>query len=197
MTAPIKILSLLASFSIAIATGCATSPEQSTSNSRQRTRPPEESFAEAPTWVSGDCRAFWEKTDDRRRLVCGVGSAPANRNRVRARETAIARARSEIARSLQVTIENIVRLEDHEDGSSDFDSIVDQLSSASLRGCRTERVWRSASGEYHALVSLDVTRVQGSVRGAQKLPPATRESIAKRAEDAFAEMDAAFEAEEQ
>ena len=121
-------------------------------------------------------------------MLCGVGSAPSGRNPIAARETAVARARSAIARSVQVTIENLVRLEDGgaSGAEGELESIVHQLTSASLPACRVESVWQSPSGEIHALVSLRVDRVQASVRSSRALTPAAREALARRAADAFA-----------
>ena len=45
------------------------------------------------------------------------------------------------------------------------------------------------------MVSLDVDRVRDSVRSQPTLSLAARESLAERAADAFAELDAAFDAE--
>lgn len=111
-----------------------------------------------------------------------------------ARETAIARARAAIARSIEVTIESLVRLEDSGAGNGDGElrTIAHQLSTASLPGSETVAVWRSGTGEVHALVALSVARVQRSVRVARAIPRAARESLARRAADAFAAMDEAL-----
>jgi hypothetical protein len=83
-------------------------------------------------------------------------------------------------------------LEDREGSSSDGNlrSIVHQLSSASLPGCQVESVWRSNTGTTYALVSLQVEKVQRTVRSARSLSPAAREDLARRAADAFAQMEA-------
>ncbi len=150
---------------------------------------------DAPVWVVRGCRAYWTDPAQRRRTVCGVGSAPRHRNTVAARETAIARARAEHARSLRVTIERVVRLEDAGDGAGELETIVHQLASASLRGVQLEAVWSQPGGETHALVSLDVDRVRESVRSSRAVEPIRRADLAERAAAAFAAMDAAFEAE--
>lgn len=134
-----------------------------------------------PAWLERGCRAHWADPAERRNVVCAIGSAPAHRNRVVARETAVARARSEIARSLEVTIESLVRLEEPGSGDARLETIVHQLSSASLRGVRVEAVWRAPGGAVHALVSLDVDRVRESVRSHRALTPARREALAERA----------------
>jgi len=149
-------------------------------------------LADAPPWVTSGCRTYWSDAVKRRQVVCGIGSAVSNRNRVAARETAIARARSVIARSLEVTIESLVRLEERETGDSDLETISHQLSSTSLRGVQLESVWRAETGEVHALVSLDLDRVQKTVRSSHSLSPTAREDLARRAADAFAALDAAF-----
>ncbi len=157
-----------------------------------RSRSVAEILADAPPWVTTGCRAFWVDADKRRQVVCGIGSAPSNRNRVAARETAIARARAAVARSLEVTIESLVRLNERDGGDADLDTIVHQLSSTSLRGVQLESVWRAETGEVHALVSLDLDRVQQSVRSSRSLSATAREDLSRRAADAFAELDAAF-----
>lgn len=156
---------------------------------------PSEALADAPNWLRRGCRAHWPNRNEGSQIVCGIGSAPSNRNLVAARETAIARARADIARSLEVTIESLVRLDDQTGQEAELETIVHQLASASLRGIQLEEVWRSPSGEVHAMVSLDVDRVRDSVRSQPTLSLAARESLAERAADAFAELDAAFDAE--
>ena len=88
-----------------------------------------------------------------------------------------------------------MRLDDQTGQEAELETIVHQLASASLRGIQLEEVWRSPSGEVHAMVSLDVDRVRDSVRSHPTLSLAARESLAERAADAFAELDAAFDAE--
>lgn len=159
---------------------------------------PTPSLEAAPAWLTSGCRAHWSDPAQRRRIVCGVGSAPAHRDRVAARETAIARARAEIARSVEVTIESLVRLADRGAQPAELETITHQLSSTSLRGIQTEEVWRAGTGEVYALVSLDVDRIESSVRDHPRLTPAAREDLAARAAAAFAASDrrqnSAFEA---
>ena len=189
--AGLSLLALMVGF---VGIGCAGAKPQAPD--RPTSISPGEELADAPEWLRRGCRAHWPDRAEGSQVVCGIGSAPANRNRVAARETAVARARSAVARSLQVTIESLVRLDDRTGKDAELDTIVHQLASASLRGIQLEEVWRSPSGEVHALVSLDVERVRDSVRSQRALSPSARESLAERAANAFAEMDAAFAAEE-
>jgi hypothetical protein len=177
-------------------TGCATSNRTPSASTFPEPASPAEILANAPNWVTEGCRSHWEDAESRRKVVCGIGSASSHRNRIAARDTAVARARSAIARSIQVTIESLVRLEDTgtrgEDG--EMRSIVHQLTSASLSGCQVEAVWEAETGEVHALVSLQVAKVQRSVRNTRAFLPAAREDLARRAALAFAAMDATFDA---
>ncbi len=176
------VVSILAS-----ALGCA-SPAAAPDN--------KDPLAEAPDWVTKGCRVHWQDQADEVKVVCGIGSAGPNRNPLAARETAITRARSAIARSIEVTIESLVRLESGRDASNDgvLRSIVHQLTSTSLPACRVESVWRAQSGEVFALVSLRVAKLQQSLRQNRTLSPAAREDLAQRAAHAFAAMNAALDA---
>lgn len=189
----------MAPLAILLAAGlcsCAGSGDGASQGVYPRPMSAAESLTGAPVWVTRGCRAHWDNESERRQVLCGVGSATSRRNPLGARETAVARARSAIARSIEVTIESLVRLEDGSERSADghMRSIVHQLSTASLPGCQTESVWSSPRGEVHALVSLDVDRVKQSVRSSKALSPIQREDLAQRAAAAFAAMSAAEEA---
>lgn len=184
-------LTSLGLWAIGSVLACTSNPAPEPS-ALSRTRSVSDSLADAPAWVTDGCRAYWSDAEKRRQVVCGIGSAASNRNRVAARETAIARARAVIARSLEVTIESLVRLEERGAGDADLDTISHQLSSTSLRGVQLESVWRAETGEVHALVSLDLDRVQKTVRSSRSLSPAAREDLARRAAEAFAALDATF-----
>lgn len=168
--------------------GCASSKETPPAEMTGVTR----SLADAPIWLTQGCRFHWKNEQTRRNVVCGVGSAAPNRNRIAARETAIARARSAIARSIEVTIESLVRVEDSGTGDGRIRAFVHQLTSESLPGCQLESVWQSKSGEIHALVSLQVAKLQQSVRKTRGSSLAAREDLAHRAADAFAATDSGF-----
>ena len=126
-----------------------------------------------------------------------MGSATASRNPVAARETAIARARAAMARSLQVTIESLVRIEDSardaQDSESVLRTIVQQLSSAALPASRVVATWSAPSGAVHALVSLKVAKVQQAMRGTPGIPTQLREDLARRAGEALAISEARFD----
>jgi hypothetical protein len=180
--------SLLSVSILAIAIGCAGSVAA----------PPEpDPLAGAPEWVTRGCRAHWQNRKTEANIVCGIGSASPDRNPLAARETAVARARSAIARSIEVTIESLVRLESSDHAANDgvLRTIVHQLTSTSIPACRVESVWMAENGQVFALVSLRVAKLQQSLRRNPDLSPAAREDLAERAASAFAAMNAALDTE--
>ena len=88
-----------------------------------------------------------------------------------------------------------MRLDDQTTQEAELETIVHQLAIASLRGIQREEAWPSPSGEVHAIVLLDIDPVRDSVRSQSTLSSAAREILAERAADAFAEVGAAFDAE--
>lgn len=170
-----------------VGTGCA--PHSPALAERTQRLDPATELSDAPAWVTDGCRAFWRDPAQRKRVVCGIGSAPSTRNRVATRETAIARARASVGRSLEVTIESLVRLQENGTDDPDLETIAHQLSSTSMRGLAIESVWHAPSGEVHALVSVDLDRVQESVRNSETLSPDARDDLAERAAAAFAALD--------
>ena len=164
----------------------------------QDPRSPEaDPLADAPAWITRGCRVYWQDQTSQSQVLCGVGSAGPNRNPLAARETAIARARSGIARSIEVTIESLVRIETSSEDANDgaLRAIVHQLTSTSIPACRVESVWQAENGQIFALLSLRVEKVQQSLRKNRSLSPMAREDLAQRAAVAFGAMNAAFDAE--
>ena len=173
-----------------LALGCATDASRAGSGPVASSHSLEADWRNAPDWVTHGCRAHQAGDSDGAKVICGVGSATASRNRVAARETAIARARAAIARGLQVTIESLVLLEDSsrdaDDSKIELRTIVQQLSSASLPASRVVATWSAPSGAVHALVSLEVAKVQQAMRRAPGIPTQIREDLARRAGEALA-----------
>ena len=176
---------------LVVASGCASN--EAIPRSPYASPPPREaSLDRAPGWLVRGCRAWLANPAGDEGVVCGIGSAPAYRDRVAARETAIARGRAEIARSLEVTIESLVRLTEpgaNHVGDGELESIVHQLSSTSMRGLQVTDVWRADTGETYALVALDVELVAQSMRDHPRLATNALDDLAARAAAAFAAYD--------
>ena len=151
----------------------------------------------APEWVKRGCRshaaAEASLRGDRphRKVICGVGSARTIGNPIAAERTAIARARTAIARNIEVTIESLVRIkgDGRRESNDDWHSIIQQFTSTALPACQLDATWQSSDGEFFALVSLAVARVQESLRQTPRLSPglsqSERDDLVERAGVAF------------
>jgi uncharacterized protein (DUF2252 family) len=138
-----------------------------------RPKPPatvvREELAGAPCWVTkaGGCNY---KEAERAKFIFGVGSVGGTRNVGLAREAAMGRARTEIARSLAVRVTSM--LKDYQStttGGAEFGT--------------------SAADEQHI---TDVSKqITDTVRRMTALSEAVRQAVVDRADKAFEELDRA------
>lgn len=155
-------------------------------------------FAGAPTWVIEGCHGFAGEPEPTK--LCGVGSFKGSSNISLARTAAMARGRTEIARSLGVKVRSM--LKDYQattsggaefgEAASDEQHVVDvskQITDISLTGTEIRDTWISNSGTYYTLMVLDVEQFEASVHGMKRLSESVRRAITERAEAAFAELD--------
>lgn len=174
--------------------GCASTPEPG-----ERVRG---ELEDAPEWVRKGCGAFWD--DDEEKRICGVGSVGGTRNAGLARSGAVARARAEIARTLQVQVEAM--LKDYQattTGGQEFGSaaaddqhLVDvsrQITDMTLSGTELVDSWISESGTFYALVALDAERFKEAVGKMQNLSESVRRAVIERADRAFEDLDRQLE----
>ncbi|MDP6981397.1 MAG: LPP20 family lipoprotein [Myxococcota bacterium] len=174
----------------AFAFGCA-------SNGGPRDTLPSE-FAGAPDWVVEGCRSYVGQPDATK--LCGVGSFKGSSNISLARTAAMARGRTEIARSLGVKVRSM--LKDYQattagggelgTAANDEQHVIEvskQITDISLTGTEIQDTWISNSGTYYTLMVLDVDRFEESVSGMQRLSEGVRRAITDRAEAAFANLD--------
>jgi hypothetical protein len=151
-------------------------------------------LAGAPGWVRQGCGAL-ERDQP---MLCGVGSMGSSRNLTLARSTAIGRARTELARAMQVRVEAM--LKDYQstttggaefgEAASDEHHLVDvsrQITRVSLSGSELVETWSGPDGTIHALVVMDADQFKASVARMNTLSPALREAVQERAPSAFAE----------
>lgn len=180
---------------LVLAPACASTPE-----------PPgnlvADELANAPEWVRKGCGSFWDDEDDRR--ICGVGSVGGTRNAGLARSGALARARTEIARTLQVQVESMLKDyqatttggQDFGAAASDDQHLVDvsrQVTDMSLSGTELVDSWISDSGTFYALVALDAERFKDAVSKMQNLSEGVRRAVIERADEAFDDLDRQIE----
>ena len=152
----------------------------------------------APGWVVEDCRDYLGRPKPA--WLCGVGSFKGSSNISLARTAAMARGRTEIARSLDLKVRSM--LEDYQAtaagrselgvGTGDTQHVIDMskhITDVSLTGTKIHDTCISNSGTYYTLMVLDVERFEQSVSGMQRLSEGVRRAITERAEAAFAVLD--------
>jgi hypothetical protein len=166
--------------------------------------PLESEFTDAPDWVVQGCNAYWGVDSDRK--VCGVGSAGGSRNVSLMRTTAVARGRTEIARTLRTQVQAMLKDyqatttggHDYGFAANDEQHIVDvskQITDMSLSGTEMTDSWISHNGTYYALVALDLDKFEDTVDRMEQLSEQVRRAVVERAEEAFAELDESIERE--
>jgi ribosomal protein S20 len=155
-------------------------------------------FAGAPSWVLEGCSAYWG--DDGGARICGVGDAKIGRSMSIARTKATSRARTEISRTLETKVKNMMKdfQEQVTDGESEmsaeqFSSTTISLSKATLNGTSVQKTWVSPTGQLYILVALDVEAFENSVREMDNMSNKLRSFIEARAKKSFAELDEEME----
>lgn len=159
-------------------------------------------LAGAPDWVVKGCFAYWgNKADDK---LCGVGSMGGTRNVSLARKTAVARGRTDIARTLQVRVKSMIKDyqatvtggEGFGQEAADEQYVADvskQITDMTLAGTEMVEIWISPNGTFYALVALDSEKFKDAISKAQQLDEKVRQYVEKNAEKAFNELDKELE----
>jgi hypothetical protein len=155
-------------------------------------------FEGAPAWVTKGCAAY----QGEKAAICGVGSAGGTRNPSLAMSAAEGRARTAIARSLQVKVKSMLKDyqatttggEDFGTAAADEQHIVDvskQITNMTLSGTQRVDSWISPNGTLYVLMKLDVDAFKDAVSGMKQLDEKVRKAVIERAEKAFKELDEA------
>jgi len=155
-------------------------------------------FAGAPGWVIQGCAAY--PGGDGRERICGVGSSGGSSNVSMMRKAAVARARTEIARSLAVKVQSM--LEDYRTtkagarelgtGPADEQHVAElskQITNFTLSGTEHRDTWISNNGTWYALVVLDLDKFEDSLAKMNNLSESVRKAIQERAAASFGESD--------
>jgi len=150
----------------------------------------------APDWVLKG----WGDDDDR---IYGLGSAAGTRNVALARTSAQGRGRTEIARSLQLQVQSM--LKDYQatttggeffgKAAADEQHIEDvsrQVTDMTLTGTRQDEQWVSKTGTLYVLMSLDLESFQDAIRGMSELSEEVRDAVIERSDKAFRDLDEAL-----
>ena len=184
---------LIGVFSLLVA-GCGSS------NQQQVAELDSDEFEGAPCWVVRGCEC--DDISDSQKKICGVGSASGTRNHSLARSTAIGRARTEIARSLDLRVKAMLKDyqatttggEEYGLSAADEQHVADvskQITDITLSGTQQEDLWVSPNGSLYALVTLDVDKFKSAVAEMGQLSEEIRQAVQQRADDAFLELDEA------
>jgi hypothetical protein len=155
--------------------------------------------APAPAWVTAP--TSYRKDVDDMRVVCGEGAIGGTRNMSMAQTAAAARARTELARTLETKVTAMVKDyqatttggEQFGTAANDEQHVQDaskQITQATLSGTEVNETWISKRSTLHALVCLNVERFKGIVSGMSQLNEQIRAAVVERAEKAWDELDA-------
>jgi hypothetical protein len=182
----------LASFILA---GCSTTPTTG--------EVMEKELKGAPDWVSKGCNLYW-KPDVAKKMICGIGSVSGTSNPTLAREVAVGRARADIARKMQVSVNAM--LKDYQAttaGSQNFgsagvdeqhiESVVKQVTDVNLQGSELVETWISEAGTFYALVALDARKFKENVGNMGTLSESLRKAIVERSDKSFEQLDREIE----
>jgi hypothetical protein len=151
-------------------------------------------MAAAPKWAQGDCAVALPKKEG----ICGAGSVSGMTNVALARSAAEGRARTELARSLQVRVKSM--LKDYQaatqggpdaktDSEQHIEDVSKQITDVTLSGTRLQDTFVTDTGTYWALVVLDVEPFKESLSGMKDLDERVRAGIIQRADRAFTQLD--------
>jgi hypothetical protein len=151
-------------------------------------------MAGAPKWAQGDCQVGLPK----KTAICGAGSVSGMTNVALARSAAEGRARTELARSLQVRVKSMLKdyqaatqggPDNKTDSEQHIEDVSKQITDVTLSGTRLQDTFVTDTGTYWARVVLDVEPFKESLGGMKDLDERVRSGIIQRADRAFTQLD--------
>jgi len=149
-----------------------------------------------PPWALGKCQETLKNKD----ALCASGSVQGMSSVSLARSAAEGRARTELARVLQVRVKSMLKDyqaatqggPDNETSSEQYiEDTSKQITDVTLSGSQVEETFVSETGTFWALVVLDVNAFKDSLQKANELSDAVRAGIIERADRAFQSLDQA------
>ena len=152
----------------------------------------------APEWVTSGCAAF---SGQKKTPICGVGMVTGHgTNFALSRDAAVGRARTDLARNLDLTVKALY--EDYQqrvnsteqDGANTDEEAIKQVSkqvvNMHLSGAQIAKVWKSKSLQtWAALVKLDTEGLREQLSQVKALDQKIRDGVLARAKEAQAELD--------
>jgi hypothetical protein len=147
-----------------------------------------------PKWAMGKC----QETLKNKEALCASGSVQGMSNINLARSAAEGRARTELARSLQVHVKSMLKdyqaatqggPENQTMSEQHIEDVSKQVTDMTLSGSRLEETFVSETGTFWALVVLDADAFKDSLTKVNSLDERVRAHIVRRANDSFRELD--------
>lgn len=145
-------------------------------------------LAGAPVWVTADCRDHFQGDP----VICGVGSVSGVASPSLARNTAMARGRTEIARYLKTQVTSVITDYQAAKGGTTEQSIEDQstqIAEMTISGSRLASYFIGNDGTYYGLMVLEMKEFVSSVGQAVTIDPGLREALVQSAQKTFSTRD--------
>jgi hypothetical protein len=148
-----------------------------------------------PKWALGKCQDGLKNKS----ALCGSGSVQGMSNLGLARSAAEGRARTELARMLQVRVKSMLKdyqaatqggPENTTSSEQHIEDVSKQVTDMTLSGSRLEDTFvNEETGTFWALVVLDTEAFKDALGGMKTLDDRIRAHIIQRADRAFQELD--------
>lgn len=147
-----------------------------------------DALAGAPNWVKLDCRSHFENKP----VLCGVGSVSGVASPSLARNTAMARGRTEISRYLSIDVKSVITDYQAVKGGKSEQEIEDQsqqISEMTLSGSRMASYFQGKDGTYYALMVLELDAFKQSIEASATIDQALKEALINNATKSFSVRD--------
>lgn len=183
-----NLLNIVCAISLGVVSlsACGGSSSQSTANTPGSQM--SASVAGAPAWATGDCRKYFGE----QAVICGVGTVSGVSSPSLARNAAMGRGRTEIARYLQVRVKSILTDYQAAKGGLTEQVIEDnskQITDMTLSGTRMAEYWIAPDGTYYALMTLGLEEFKSSIQQAPNIQEPIRQAVLASAGKAFSVRD--------
>lgn len=182
---------LVLSLVLSSMTACGSSNQEGAKNGKGGKEGEEEKadpLEGAPIWVTQDCRNHFKDEP----VICGVGSVSGVDSPSLARNTAMARGRTEISRYLTIEVRSIITDYQAQKGGKTEQEIEDQstqISEMTLSGSRMASYFIGKDGTYYSLMVLELDAFKESVEASSTIEQELKQALIDNANKAFSVRD--------
>lgn len=182
---------LVLSLVLSSMTACGSSNQEGAKNGKGGKEGEEEKadpLEGAPIWVTQDCRNHFKDE----LVICGVGSVSGVDSPSLARNTAMARGRTEISRYLTIEVRSIITDYQAQKGGKTEQEIEDQstqISEMTLSGSRMASYFIGKDGTYYSLMVLELDAFKESVEASSTIEQELKQALIDNANKAFSVRD--------